>query len=99
MQLKCPHCSFGVSPENILAEATISWPELSWIYFCCHDCKKNYHVQVENGKMHSITFIGAPGPDYEINNTIVVENFTTRIDLGFVHCWLNKKHYEYPARS
>jgi hypothetical protein len=49
--------------------------------------------------MATVDFIGAPGPDWKINTQMHVAELQTRRDPGFLHVWLNGKHYEFPARK
>ncbi|MDA8428000.1 MAG: hypothetical protein M0T70_01965 [Geobacteraceae bacterium] len=97
--LPCPKCSEEFTPREILEASTISWPELCWIYFKCPACEKFTHIKIINGKMSTVNFIGAPGPDWEINTSIELKDFKIRMDPGFAHAWLDGKHYEYEARK
>ncbi len=97
--LPCPKCSKEFTPTEILEASTLSWPELCWIYFKCPKCGKFTHIQIINGRMSTVNFLGAPGPDWEIISTIEVKHFTIRRDPGFMHAWLDGKHYEFEERK
>jgi len=97
--LPCPKCSKEFTPREILEASTISWPELCWIYFKCPACEKFTHIQIINGRMSTVNFLGAPGPDWEINTSIEIMDFKIRMDHEFAHAWLDGKHYEYEAKK
>ena len=97
--LPCPKCSKEFTAGEILEASTISWPELCWIYFKCTVCGEFTHIRITNGRMDTVNFLGAPGPDWEINSSMEIKDFRIRMDPGFAHAWLDGKHYEYEARK
>ena len=96
-KLPCPNCDKEFSASEILEASTIAWPELNGIYFHCPSCLEYTHILIEEHKMATVHFLGAPGPNWEINTPMVVEGLSVRIDPSFVHIWFNGKHYEYKA--
>ena len=46
-----------------------------------------------------IEIVGAPGPDWKILQTQPESSVALRIDPGFLHIWLNEKHYEVETRK
>ena len=98
-QLQCPKCNSEFSTKKIIECSSIAWPELNWIYFTCPNCEKNTHILVEDGRICTVDFLGAPGPDWEINTEIIEEGITTRMDPGFAHVWFEGVHYEFEAKK
>jgi len=97
--LPCPECGETYDAMQLLEFCTISWPELNWLYFHCPNCKKYTHILVEQKRMSSVKFLGAPGPSWEIIKSICVPNLEIRMDPKFAHVWLNGKHYEFTAKE
>jgi hypothetical protein len=97
--LPCPKCNAEFTATQILEASTIAWPELCWIYFKCSSCSQFTHILVKPGRMSTVNYIGAPGPSWEINTSMEISDFTTRMDPGYAHVWLEGKHYEFEARK
>ena len=98
-EIVCPNCAAGVTPLEVLAHSDVSWPELNWVWFHCPRCSKPCHIEVLDHQMATIRYLGAPGPDWERNRSWPVADLIIRADPGFFHCWLDSKHYEFPAKS
>jgi hypothetical protein len=98
-KLPCPKCGEEFEPLEILENSTISWPDLAWIYFRCTKCEEFTHILIEDGRIATVDFLGAPGPDWKVNTPMLVKDFTTRMDPGYAHVWLDGKHYEFEARK
>lgn len=96
--LPCPKCLAEHTAGGILEQSSISWPELSWIYFRCPHCAACTHILIKEGRMSTVNFLGAPGPDWEINTTMLVDGLVVRMDPGFAHAWLSGQHFEYAAK-
>ena len=58
----------------------LSWPELNWAYFKCSTCEQSTHILLKKDKVATVNFIGAPGPDWEINESVSVPNLEVRVD-------------------
>jgi predicted RNA-binding Zn-ribbon protein involved in translation (DUF1610 family) len=97
--LPCPDCGKEFEPKEILENSTISWPGLNWIYFRCPRCEKNTHILVEDGRICTVDFIGAPGPDWKVNTPMLDKRITTRMDPSYAHVWLDGVHYEFEAKQ
>ena len=97
--IDCPKCNCHYTPEEIINGIKYSWPELSWVLFHCNSCGNNIQLQISENKIGIIKNISSPGPDYEIGKIYKVDNLTTRIDPAYLHCWLNKKHYEFKEKD
>ena len=97
--LSCPKCSARYSIEEILSGCGVSWPELNWAYFKCSTCKQSTHILLKKDKVATVNFIGAPGPDWKINESVSVPNLEVRVDPGFLHVWYKSQHYEYQAKT
>ena len=98
-KLQCPNCKTEFTPNEILEESTISWPDLNWIYFKCSNCMKTRHIFIDDGFMATVEFLGAPGPNWKIIEKLKVENLSTRMDPSYVHAWLDGKHYEFEKKK
>ncbi len=97
--LPCPKCGSEFTPKEILECCSISWPELNWIYFTCPSCQEKTHILVEDGRIATVDFLGAPGPDWKVNTPMLEKNLLTRMDPKFAHVWLENKHYEFEAKE
>ena len=97
--IACPKCNAECSPKTVLDSATVSWPELLWVWFKCPQCEQHSQIEVGNNIMATINFMGAPGPNWERIKSTKVESLTVRSDPSFLQCWLNDDHYEFPARE
>ena len=67
-KLLCPLCFVELDKEKIFDNAWHYWPDSGWIYSKCNNCKKNFHIEMEeeNGGITGVIKIGdlsgAPGP-------------------------------------
>ena len=97
--LPCPKCRTEHDVSSILEHSDFSWPELGWIYFKCPHCSEHTHIYLDNNIMATVNYLGAPGPNWNINKSIDVPNLVVRIDPKFLHVWNNEKHYEFAAKE
>ncbi|MBN1343790.1 MAG: hypothetical protein JXQ73_13995 [Phycisphaerae bacterium] len=97
--LPCPACGREFSAQAILDASDVSWPDLCWIHFTCPSCGTKTHIQVQDGQMATVDFLGAPGPEWEINTVMHVPDLTVRMDPGLAHVWLNGVHHEFKAQQ
>lgn len=97
--LHCPHCQAFLSPEAILAAASESWPDLSWLWCACPACHRCFHAEVDDRRIATLKVTGAPGPSWEYIEKVECNDLRVRKDPSFLHCWLGGKHFEYPARD
>lgn len=97
--LPCPNCNCEFSPKELLEESSIAWPELQWIYFKCPNCGKQTHILVEDNRIATVDFLGAPGPDWKINTPMLYKDLKVRIDPSFIHVWLDGIHYEFEEQK
>ena len=54
---------------------------------------------VEDGRIATVDFIGAPGPDWKVNIPMIEKGITTRMDPSYAHVWLDGTHYEFEAKQ
>lgn len=95
----CPECNANYGAEAALRAATISWPDLHWVYFCCPACGRHTHIELRDGLIATIRVLGSPGPNWERIRVVAVDSLRVQADTGFLHCWINDVHYEFPART
>ena len=99
MNLSCPKCGEFNTPNSILENGDICWPQMSTIFSMCHACKENFHVKVDEDSMATIRITSAPGPEWEQLQKINISGLTLRVDPEFLHCWFQGKHYEFAAKA
>jgi hypothetical protein len=97
--LPCPKCKKEFTARDILEASTVSWPGLNWIYFECENCGEFTHILINDSRMATVNFLGAPGPNWEINTSIHLNDFKVRMDPSFAHAWLGGNHYEFEAKK
>ena len=96
--LDCPRCKKPLTVQEVLRHGTFSWSELSAFWFVCPHCDGGSHFRATDYELSRIRILGAPGPDWEIIDTLPVAGLTVRADPGFLHVWFNQTHFEFPAR-
>lgn len=95
----CPKCDAGFTAETALDAASVAWPDLHWVWFQCPACSEHTHLEVRDGRIATINFIGAPGPDWKRIRVSSVDDLTVRADPVLLHCWLGESHLEFKARE
>lgn len=97
--MNCIECNQEIKIEEALLNSPFSWPEMATIWHKCSKCGVGNHIRFTNGGYGQIRILGAPGPNWQQVNNFVGSSITLRQDPGFLHIWLNGKHYEIEARQ
>jgi hypothetical protein len=88
-----------VDARWILENSTVSWPQHRWVY-CRHpEAEKRMHIEVSDGVMRFIEFIGAPGPDWRAIATLSVPQLRVGIENERINCWLDEELFSFAARQ
>ena len=83
----------------MLQHSQFSWPQMQTIWYQCCACEQGNHIRFSNGLVEQIKIISAPGPDWEVINSLLEPNIAIRIDPDYLHIWHKLKHYEFKARQ
>jgi hypothetical protein len=97
--ITCKKCNSEINIVDALENSPFSWPQLQAIWHVCRKCEAGNHVRFIPGAIQLIEIVGAPGPDWKILQTQPEPSVSLRIDPGFLHVWLDGKHYEVETRK
>ena len=96
-QLACPDCRHPISAQQALERGTFSWPEMLGWWSACPHCEKGNHFRAERDLVAQFEFHSAG--NWEDTSVLSVPGLTVRADPSFLHVWLGKQHFEFPARD
>ena len=96
--VRFPGSDEDVDATWILENSSISWPMQHWIYCRVPNKEERMHVEVYDGRMRLIEFLGAPGPDWRPVATLVVPDLRVRIEAERIDCRLGDRKFSFPAR-
>ena len=97
--ITCKKCQSEINIVDALETSPFSWSQFQAIWHVCKKCKTGNHIRFISGAIQLIEIIGAPGPDWKIIQTEQEPSVSLRIDPGYLHIWLNEKHYEVETRK
>ena len=97
--ITCKNCKTHINIVDALEDSPFSWPELQAVWHVCDKCETGNHLRFIAGEIQLIEMVGAPGPDWDILQRQTEPSTSIRVDPGYLHIWLNGKHFEVAIRS
>ena len=94
--INCVNCRSVFDLKSALLSAEFCWPEMSTIWSICPVCETGNHILVKNNEFGQIKIL-SQGPDWENINTNSCIDLVVRADPGYMHIWLDNRHYEVRA--
>ena len=98
VQAKCPECGSDAAVKDILARATVSWPNQGWLLFTCAQCNGAVHVGVSDGRIEVGELDGGPGPCLMVTQTVAVPGLKVKVTESGIAVTLRGLRRRVPAR-
>jgi uncharacterized protein YbaR (Trm112 family) len=97
-ELICPHCEKTMTLEQVLENASVSWPGLDWILLKCPICNHYMHVEVINEQIRTGVLQGAPGPVFIPCSMVKGIDLITNTTNEYIECVYNDMKYRFIAK-